>query len=260
MTSVPDAVCRHRRAAGGPHAGGPLPPWAISPWSATKLHSALGLKVRTRARRPSQAEAVLQDFERTLAPGCLGLLPRWLPKKSPAPAASIDTRSRKATAPPRTSVAQPKMQRSRRTRRVMGRKLPSRSRALVLCAAGQLLAGSATAATVISVGDGDTLQVADHGKTITIQMAFSDAPEMAQAPYGQPVAEQSSGLSPQVLEWIKQANAFESQGAYGKAAELMEKVLSFCEKTHGPDHPDTALTRDLLEQCRKALSKRDSGD
>lgn len=103
---------------------------------------------------------------------------------------------------------------------------------------------------MISVGDGDTLRVADHGKTITIQMAFSDAPK----------AEQSSGLSPQVLEWIKQANAFESQGAYGKAAELKEKVLRFSEKVLGPDHPDTALTRDLLEQCRKALSKRDSGD
>jgi tetratricopeptide (TPR) repeat protein len=122
----------------------------------------------------------------------------------------------------------------------MGRKLPSLSRALALCAAGQLLTGSASAATVISVGDGDTLRVADHAKTITIQMAFSDAPKMAQAPYRKPVAEQSSGLSRKVLEWIKQANAFESQGAYGKAAELWEKVLSWSEKTQGPEHPNTA--------------------
>ena len=44
-------------------------PLAISPWSATELHSAVGLKVRTKALSPSQAEAVLQGFERTLAPG-----------------------------------------------------------------------------------------------------------------------------------------------------------------------------------------------
>jgi len=48
-------------------------PLAISPWSATELHSALGLKVRTKALTPSQAEAVLQGFERSLAPGLLML-------------------------------------------------------------------------------------------------------------------------------------------------------------------------------------------
>jgi predicted nucleic acid-binding protein len=48
-------------------------PLAISPWSATELHSALGLKVRTKALSPSQAEAVLQGFERSLAPGLLML-------------------------------------------------------------------------------------------------------------------------------------------------------------------------------------------
>ena len=42
-------------------------PLAISSWSITELHSALGLKVRTKALSPSQAEAVLQGFERGLA-------------------------------------------------------------------------------------------------------------------------------------------------------------------------------------------------
>jgi predicted nucleic acid-binding protein len=48
-------------------------PLAISPWSATELHSALGLKVRTGALSPSQAEAVLLGFERSLAPAFLML-------------------------------------------------------------------------------------------------------------------------------------------------------------------------------------------
>jgi len=48
-------------------------PLAISPWSATELHSALGLKGRTRVLSPSQAEAVLEGFERSLAPGFLML-------------------------------------------------------------------------------------------------------------------------------------------------------------------------------------------
>ncbi|AFY29590.1 type II toxin-antitoxin system VapC family toxin [Cyanobium gracile] len=46
-------------------------PLAISPWSATELHSALGMKVRTGALSPLQAEAVLEGFERSLAPGFL---------------------------------------------------------------------------------------------------------------------------------------------------------------------------------------------
>lgn len=48
-------------------------PLAISPWSATELHSALGHKVRTRALSPSQAEAVLKGFEHSLFPGFLML-------------------------------------------------------------------------------------------------------------------------------------------------------------------------------------------
>lgn len=45
-------------------------------------------------------------------------------------------------------------------------------------------AGPAEAATVISVGDGDTLRVLDGVQKVTISLACIDAPEMAQAPYG----------------------------------------------------------------------------
>lgn len=40
-------------------------------------------------------------------------------------------------------------------------------------------------ATVLSVGDGDTLRVQAGGRAITIRLACIDAPEMAQRPWGQ---------------------------------------------------------------------------
>ena len=48
-------------------------PLAISSWSVTELHAALGLKVRTKALSQAQAETVLQGYERSLAPGLLVL-------------------------------------------------------------------------------------------------------------------------------------------------------------------------------------------
>ena len=41
-------------------------PLAISSWSVTELHSALGLKVRSKALNQAQAEAILQGFEHSL--------------------------------------------------------------------------------------------------------------------------------------------------------------------------------------------------
>jgi endonuclease YncB( thermonuclease family) len=40
-------------------------------------------------------------------------------------------------------------------------------------------------ATVLSIGDGDTLRVRQAGRTATVRLACIDAPELAQAPYGQ---------------------------------------------------------------------------
>ena len=47
-----------------------------------------------------------------------------------------------------------------------------------------LLAAPAGAATVVSIGDGDTMRVRDGGRLLTIRMACIDAPEIAQKPYG----------------------------------------------------------------------------
>ena len=53
----------------------------------------------------------------------------------------------------------------------------------------QLSAAAAPAtefrATVLSIGDGDTLRVSRQGLPITIRLACIDAPEMARSPYGQ---------------------------------------------------------------------------
>ena len=40
-------------------------------------------------------------------------------------------------------------------------------------------------ATVLSIGDGDTIRVRQAGKALTVRLACIDAPESAQAPYGQ---------------------------------------------------------------------------
>lgn len=59
-----------------------------------------------------------------------------------------------------------------------------------------LLAGPATAATVLSVGDGDTMRVVDGGKRLTIRMACIDAPETAQRPYGAASRQRLQELAP----------------------------------------------------------------
>jgi endonuclease YncB( thermonuclease family) len=47
-----------------------------------------------------------------------------------------------------------------------------------------LLAGTAKAATVYSVGDRDTIRVLDRPKRLTIRLTCIDAPNTAQAPSG----------------------------------------------------------------------------
>jgi len=59
-----------------------------------------------------------------------------------------------------------------------------------------LLSGPAGAATVLSVGDGDTLRVVDGSKRLTIRMACIDASETAQRPYGSASRQRLQALAP----------------------------------------------------------------
>ena len=47
------------------------------------------------------------------------------------------------------------------------------------------VASQAVSATVLSIGDGDTIRVRQADKAITVRLACVDAPETAQSPYGQ---------------------------------------------------------------------------
>jgi endonuclease YncB( thermonuclease family) len=64
------------------------------------------------------------------------------------------------------------------------------------CLALLLLASSAKAATVLSVGDGDTFRVNNAGNALTIRLACIDAPELSQSPYGAAARQKLQELAP----------------------------------------------------------------
>jgi endonuclease YncB( thermonuclease family) len=57
--------------------------------------------------------------------------------------------------------------------------------ALTVLAWPDRVAAQGVTATVLSIGDGDTIRVRQAGKAITVRLACIDAPETAQSPYGQ---------------------------------------------------------------------------
>jgi endonuclease YncB( thermonuclease family) len=56
--------------------------------------------------------------------------------------------------------------------------------AVVMSLTLAIVTPSAQAATVVSIGDGDTIRVREAGRLVTVRLACIDAPEMAQTPYG----------------------------------------------------------------------------
>jgi endonuclease YncB( thermonuclease family) len=65
-----------------------------------------------------------------------------------------------------------------------------------LCALSWCCPGFAGSATVLSVGDGDTLTVSEGGRRATIRLACVDAPETSQTPYGSSARASLQALAP----------------------------------------------------------------
>jgi len=57
-------------------------------------------------------------------------------------------------------------------------------------------AQAASAATVLSIGDGDTISVLERGQKLKVRQAYIDAPETAQAPFGVASRNQLKALLP----------------------------------------------------------------
>jgi endonuclease YncB( thermonuclease family) len=62
-------------------------------------------------------------------------------------------------------------------------------------AAVALLAQTQTA-TVLSIGDGDTLRLREGNRTVNVRLACIDAPESSQAPFGTQARQQLQALAP----------------------------------------------------------------
>ena len=67
----------------------------------------------------------------------------------------------------------------------MGRKFLLGVVALAALAWPSEVVAQGVKATVLSIGDGDTIRVRQAGKALTVRLACIDAPETAQSPYGQ---------------------------------------------------------------------------
>lgn len=84
----------------------------------------------------------------------------------------------------------PAAPRPSRGRPPLARRAAAAGLLLALVSPGRLSAGEETPpppalpATVLSIGDGDTLRVTQAGRPITVRMACIDAPEMVQTPWG----------------------------------------------------------------------------
>ena len=58
------------------------------------------------------------------------------------------------------------------------------------------LGQAASAATVLSIGDGDTISVLERGQRLKVRLACIDAPETAQTPFGVASRNQLKALLP----------------------------------------------------------------
>jgi hypothetical protein len=52
------------------------------------------------------------------------------------------------------------------------------------------------------------------------------------------------------------AALFEAQGKYAEAEPLYRRAIAICEKTLGPEHPDTKTARENLEILLSERSRK----
>jgi endonuclease YncB( thermonuclease family) len=67
---------------------------------------------------------------------------------------------------------------------------------LVLPLAAVALLAQTRTASVLSIGDGDTMRVREGNRTLNVRLACIDAPESSQAPFGNQARQQLQALAP----------------------------------------------------------------
>ena len=107
------------------------------------------------------------------------------------------------------------------------------------------IAAPVHAATVISVGDGDTIRVREAGQTITVRLACIDAPETAQRPYG---LQSRSALSALVPVGSAVTLKVQTVDRYGRTvAELLNARGNINQRMVGSGQ--AFVYRKYLEKC-----------
>ena len=101
------------------------------------------------------------------------------------------------------------------------------------------------AATVVSVGDGDTIRVREGGRAITIRLACIDAPETSQSPYGMRSRLALSRLVPIGSEVSLRAQTVDRYGR--TVAELLNSRGNINQRMVGSGQ--AFVYRKYLEKC-----------
>ena len=104
-----------------------------------------------------------------------------------------------------------------------------------------------SAATVISIGDGDTLRVLEAGKRVTIRLACIDAPETSQVPYGMASRQKLQQLAPIGTELTLRVQATDRYGR--TVAELYKSGQSINLEMVRSGH--AFAYRQYLRQCNE---------
>ena len=107
------------------------------------------------------------------------------------------------------------------------------------------IAAPVHAATVISVGDGDTIRVHEAGHSITVRLACIDAPETAQRPYGLQSRSALSALVPAGSAVILKVQTVDRYGR--TVAELLNSSGNVNQLMVGRGH--AFAYRKYLRQC-----------